>query len=161
MVYHRNETNLHNVPNAVPSLMMIDFFACLISTIVLIIGLFGRNKTAIIVSCSILAVGMLASIFCDNYFNWYINCTYDLSKKNKLIYSFNLNGVSVSQNKTVVTISDVSKFKVKGNKISIKGCIEKRAPLRQVKTLKKIDIPFDFDDDAKAAVLERLNAIKI
>lgn len=161
MIYYRNETKLHNVPNVVPSLMMIDFLVCMTSTIVLLCGLFKHNENMIIIPCIVLVIGFVASLFCDTYFNWYINCAYDLSKRNKLIYSFHLNGVSVSQNKTVVTISNVIDFKVKGNKIHIKGYIEKRIPLRPTKVLNKIIIPFDFDDNARKAVLERLNNIKI
>lgn len=161
MIYYRNETKLHNVPNVVPALMMIDFFICVACTITLLCGIFKGNENMIIISCIALVIGFAASLFCDTYFNWYINCAYDLSKRNKLIYSFHLNGVSVSQNKTVVTISDVITFKVKGNNIHIKGHIEKKIPLRPTKVLNKITIPFDFDDDAKTAVLDRLNNIKI
>lgn len=160
MVYYRDETKLHNVPSVVPAMMMLDFFICLASGGVLLIGLINHSMMISMVAAIILCVGFGASAFCDNYFNWYINCSYDLSKKNKLSYSFHLNGVSVSQNKTVINISKVDKYKISGKKLMIYGQIEKKIPLRPVQSPKKITLQFDFDDVARQAVLDRLNTLK-
>lgn len=159
VVFHRDETSLHNVPAFVPGLMMLDVFVCVGSGICIVSGLFTQNQTMALTAVIVLLIGLLASSFCDNFFNWYVNCQYDLSNKNQLIYSYNLNGVSVSNSKTVIVVKHVDSFKVKGKTILIKGEIEKKVPLRPTKTVSKITIQFDFDEDCKKAVLERLEKL--
>jgi hypothetical protein len=141
--------------------MLFDSLICILSVIMLLFGILSHLKRISVVSIIVLCVGLLLSIFCDKYFNWYIGCTYDLSKRNKLIYTFNLNGISVSQNKTIITISDVKKFKIKGDKLKVTGHIEKKSPMRAAIILNRITLQFDFDDDAKTAILDKLNQIKI
>lgn len=155
--YKRDESKLHNVPNIIPTIMMADVFMCFSCLMVFISGLITHNINMMLIPCIIAGVGIIFSLFCDTYFNWYINCSYDLSNPKKIIYSFNLNGYSSGQSRTVIEIHKVKKYKATDKKLVITGNIEKKRPLMKSKSLKKMTLQFDFDETARNAVLSRLS----
>lgn len=159
MIYKRDESCLRNVPNIVPSLMFLDIILCLVSIILVLVGLIVK-PSMIIIGLVTLGMGISFSVFCDNFFNWFIGYTYDLSKSNQLICKYRLNGYGISEKETMIIIKKVDSYIVKGKKIRVKGDIVKKIPYRPNKCLTKVDLQYDFGKEAQINIQERLELLK-
>lgn len=85
----------------------------------------------------------------------YENCRITF-KKDCVVYNYDLNkSVMPSSNvTTTITISEISKIKVKRNMIVLKGRIIRRAPLKGETRLSKIELPINFKE--KDIIVEKL-----
>lgn len=87
------------------------------------------------------------SIFSDKYFSMYENCKIEF-KEDCVVYSYDLNR-SVMPSSDVTTrlyITKISKIKVKRNTLILKGCIVRKAPLKQQREKGKISVPINFTE---------------
>lgn len=159
--FYRDESKLHNVPNYVPFLSFLDIVVCVISAVIWLLGVVNSNSVLVLIMSIILTLGVTLGIFFDVYFNWQINCCYSLAKPKKLQFSYNLNGYSMGDHKVIITISEVTSYKLVKDDIIIHGNIKKKQPMKKVKELSHIKLPFDFSIIAQADIVERLDEIKV
>ena len=159
MVLYRNESEAHNVPSIVPLLMLFDFLVCLVFSIVTVISLVS-NKFSIIYLVPIF-IGLAVGVFCDSFFNWYIGCKYDI-RKDKIIFTYGLNGLGMDARETRIVISHVDSYKVNKPKqyVLIKGTIVKKPPMGKSTILKSIKLYYDFSLDNSKCLLDKLIDLK-
>lgn len=159
MVLYRNESKAHNVPSVVPLLMLFDVLMCIIFSIVTVISLVS-NKFSIIYLVPIF-IGLVVGVFCDSFFNWYIGCKYDI-RKDKVIFTYRLNGLGMDARETRIVISHVDSYKVSKHKqyVLIKGTIVKKPPMGKSTTLKSIKLCYDFSLEDSKCLLDKLIDLK-
>lgn len=159
MILYRNESKAHNVPSAVPLLMLFDVLMCIIFSIVTVISLVS-NKFSIFYLTPIF-IGLAVGFFCDSFFNWCIGCKYDI-RKDKIIFTYRLNGLGMNAKETRVVISSVDSYKVNSNKqyVLVKGTITKKPPIGKSTVLKSIKLYYDFSLEDSKCLLDKLIDLK-
>jgi hypothetical protein len=170
-MYVRNETDKHNATVFVILLTPVMFLVLIIGFIFGILGILGvlnkvRTNTGVdlIVSASLLALGIIWDCICRFYYNFYENCKLSIDG-NKITYTYDLNKSIIMSNNvtTKVTIKNIRKFKFKGkSNIVFYGDIIKRTPLRKERSLNKIELPIDFTErDEIVNKLVKLSEVRV
>ena len=150
--YKRDESSIKICPAWVIYSMPLVFgvmVLCFVITIINFRKISGQISFGILVFC------FLWSILSDKIYSMYENCRITF-KKDCVVYTYDLNrSVMPSSNvTTTVTISEISKIKVKRNMIVLKGRIIRRAPLKGETRLSKIELPINFKE--KDIIVEKL-----
>ena len=106
-------------------------------------------------SVIILLVGVFY-IYSETQINYYECVRYDF-KPDSIIYSYRLNsGLMGSNCKGYITIKDISSVKRSGKYAVVRGNIDKKAPLRKHKSMRKVKLLINFGNDTDK-LLEALN----
>lgn len=136
--FKRDESNVRICPSWVIYSMPFVLIAIVISALITI----GYRS---IISFVILCITVGWSIFSDKYFCMYEHCRMEF-KKDIVIYRYELNRAVMpsSDVTTTITISKLSKIKLKKKTIVLKGCIVRKAPLKKEAKIKKVEVPIDF-----------------
>lgn len=150
---YRTHGKQPDLPKCVPVLM---FFDIIFEIVMLIMGICLKNPLCFV----LMLVGFLISAFFENFFNWNVNCYYELN--NILSYHYFLNGFSVSDKATVVEIEKVDSFKFKAlrNKLEVKGKITKKMPLREKTVVKKATLQIDLPEEDRNKIIAKLEELK-
>lgn len=151
-VYNRDESSIKIMPAWMIYSMPLVLVVMVVSFIVTIVN-FGTVIGWIFLG--VFTLSLIWSIISDKIFSLYENCRISF-KKDSIIYEYELNkSVMPSSNvTTTVTIKDISKVKVRGKSVVIKGSILRRAPLKKPVEVRKVELPIDFKE--REAIIEKL-----
>lgn len=140
--YKRDESKIKLCPAWVIYTMPLVFILMLVSVVLMVSGF---RKTTGYIGLVLFLLSFFWSIFSDKIFSMYENCRV-LFKEDCVVYKYDLNrSVMPSSNvTTTVTLSEISKIKVKRKTIVVKGRISRRAPLKKEVQIKKVELPIDF-----------------
>lgn len=150
---YRTHGKQPDLPKCVPVLM---FFDIIFEIVMLVMGICLKSPLCFV----LMLVGFLVSAFFENFFNWNLNCYYELN--NDLSYHYFLNGFSVSDKATVVEIEKVDSFKFKAlrNKLEVRGKIIKKMPLREKTVVKKATLQIDLPEEDRNKIIAKLEELK-
>lgn len=151
-IYKRDESSIKIMPAWMIYTMPFVLVVMLVS-IILTICNFG--STVGWVCLGIFVLSFIWSIISDKIFSLYENCRISF-KKDSVVYEYELNkSVMPSSNvTTTVIIKDISKVKVRGKSVIIKGSISRRAPLKKLVEIRKVELPIDFKE--RDVIVEKL-----
>ena len=151
-VYSRDESNI----KIMPAWMIYSMPLVLVIMVVsLIITIFNFGTIMGWVFLGVFTLSLIWSIISDKIFSLYENCRISF-KKDSVVYEYELNkSVMPSSNvTTVITIKDICNVRVRKKTVIVKGSISKRAPLKKVENIRKVELPIDFKD--REVILEKL-----
>lgn len=141
-VYKRDESKIKLCPAWVIYTMPLVLILMVVSVVLMVSGFRGTSGY---VGLILFLLSFFWSIYSDKLFSMYENCRITF-KKDCVVYQYDLNrSVMPSSNvTTTITISEISKIKVKRKSIVVKGRISRRAPLKKEVQIKKVELPIDF-----------------
>lgn len=151
VVYSRDESKMHNAPEALPIVMAIEIIILIVSVIYIVFSLISKNTDSVgFTVFSILGVFCIVhGTFCDYFYNWYENVRYEVESDGKVTYFYYLNDCAMSANKEVrIKLNKITKYKLKGKKkIVLYGEFNKRAPMKKPQELNKVVLQLDLGDN--------------
>lgn len=160
-IYVRDESGLHIAPTWVIATMPVFFLALVSSLILIIMGIFlDISRSVLIVSYIVFFISVFWGTFCDVFFEYQMNCTWDFSDKSSPVFRYRLNStVALTKDpKVSVKVKELDRVKVRKNEVVLFGIFTKKAPMQRDKTLHSVKLKINFID--RDSIIARLNEIK-
>lgn len=158
VVYHRDESKLHNIPKFFPVIMAFETLAMFILIVVCIVFLIKQDFLTSGVCGGIALILYLHGVFSDHYYNWHEGVCYEVGN-DYIVYTYNLNECAMTSNtKVTIKVLSVESYKVKGKKIQLRGTFRKKAPMKKEIELNKVLLQIDLKE--KNEILVALDKLK-
>ena len=144
----RLQSDKRPAPKVIPYILAVIYVVVAVMLVIIIKDVIKKDVHSALPLGIVLCVTFTLIFICSQVFSWE-RLAYIYKKNNKLIYEVYNIVEALGDSKTTYTITEVTNFKEKGNKIVVEGSIEMKERFAKTKRLNRISINYHTPEVVK------------